>query len=415
MVSFDEPARVVMERCDTLGGYSEEPDRLTRRYGTAPMRQANEAVSGWMQSAGMEVRQDAVGNLIGRYEASVPSAPTLLLGSHLDTVRDAGKYDGPLGVMVALACIERLHARDERLPFAVEVAAFADEEGLRFHTAYLGSAAFAGILDQAVLTQADGEGTTVAEAVRAFGGDPDALRIGTRRRDDLIGYCEVHIEQGPVLEAQGLPVGVVSSIQGQTRIAVSFQGVAGHAGTVPMSLRHDTLCAASEFVLAVESLARETPELVATVGQLEVEPGASNVIPGQVALSLDVRHPEDELRERAVLRMRERAEAIAGEREVMLQWQLVSENRSVPCSPRLTEILAEAVSDTGQPVLRLASGAGHDAVSMATLTEIAMLFVRCKGGVSHSPAESVEQSDVAVAVEVLDRFLQRMASRGGVA
>jgi allantoate deiminase len=415
MISFDESARVVMERCDILGGYSEESDRLTRRYGSAPMRLANEAVGGWMRAAGMAVRTDAVGNLIGRYEASTAGAPTLLLGSHLDTVRDAGKYDGPLGVMAALACVERLHARDERLPFAIEVLGFADEEGLRFHTAYLGSTVFAGTFDANTLNQSDGDEITLAGAMRAFGGDPDTLVASARRKDDLLGYCEVHIEQGPVLEAQGVPVGVVSAIQGQTRVSLTFTGVAGHAGTVPMALRHDTLCAASEFVLAVELLARKTPGLVATVGQLEVEPGASNVIVGRAVLSLDVRHPEDEVRESAVQRLRERAEQLASERRVTVKWQPVSENHSVPCSPRLTETLAEAVADAGHPVPRLASGAGHDAVPMSSLTDIAMLFVRCKGGVSHSPAESVEVADVAAAIEVLERFLGRLTSQGGAA
>jgi allantoate deiminase len=417
MTTYDESARVVMQRCDVLGGYSEEPDRLTRRYGTAPMRQVNEAVSGWMQAAGMDVRRDAVGNLIGRYEASVPGAGMLLLGSHLDTVRDAGKYDGPLGVMVALACVERLHTRGERLPFAIEVVGFADEEGLRFHTAYLGSTAFAGTFDRNALGLTDGDGTTLASAIRAFGGDPDALVVNGHRRGELRGelrgYCEVHIEQGPVLEAQGLPAGVVSAIQGQTRVALTFTGQAGHAGTVPMAMRRDPLCAASEFVLAVEALARETDGLVATVGQLEVDPGASNVIPGRVSLSLDVRHPDDTVRERTVRDAQTRAEALVQVRGVTVGWQVVSEHGSVPCSPRLANVLAEVVADADHPVLRLASGAGHDAVPLSALTDVAMLFVRCKGGVSHAPAESVSVEDVAVAVEVLERFIQRLVAQGG--
>lgn len=415
MISFDESARAVMERCDILGGYSEESDRLTRRYGTSPMRQVNEVVGGWMREAGMDVRTDAVGNLIGRYEAASPDAPTLLLGSHLDTVRDAGKYDGPLGVMVAVTCVERLYVRGERLSFAIEVIGFADEEGLRFHTAYLGSTVFTGASDPRALNQTDSDGITLADAIRAFGGDPDALTASARRRDDLIGYCEVHIEQGPVLEAEGLPVGVVSAIQGQTRVALTFSGVAGHAGTVPMMMRHDALCAASEFVLAVESLARETPEMVATVGQLHVEPGASNVIVGRAELSLDVRHPNDSAREAAVRQLLERVEQLVEARGVAVEWQPVSENRSAPCSPSLSGALAEGIADIGYPVLRLASGAGHDAAPVSALTDIAMLFVRCKGGVSHSPLESVEQADVAVAIEALERFLMRLADQGGVA
>jgi allantoate deiminase len=269
MTSEETSARTVMEWCDILGSYSEEPDRLTRPFASAAMRQANEAVAQWMRDTGMTVQRDAIGNLLGRYEARTPGAKTLLFGSHLDSVRDAGKYDGPLGVMVALACVARLHQRQERLPFAIEVLGFADEEGLRYHSAYLGSRAMTGTFDLEALQLTDANGITLAEAIRAFSGNPDpaALRTPRWHRDDLVGYCEVHIEQGPVLEARDLPVTVVSAIAGQSRITVQFTGEAGHAGTVPMSLRRDALCAAAEFVLAVEALGRSTQGLVATVGQ----------------------------------------------------------------------------------------------------------------------------------------------------
>jgi allantoate deiminase len=413
--SYADAARLVLERCDQLGSYSEETDRRTRRYGTEAMRQANEAVQGWMLAAGMRPRQDAIGNLVARYEAAAPDAKTLLLGSHLDTVRDAGKYDGPLGVLVALACIERLSARGLRLPFTVELVAFADEEGLRFHSAYLGSSAYAGMLQNEVLDLADPDGVTLREAIHAFGGDPGALGTAAHKRDELLGYCEVHIEQGPVLEANGLPVGVVSAIQGQTRVTLSMTGIAGHAGTVPMSLRHDALCAAAEFVVAAERLAQSRPALVATVGQLTVEPGASNVIPGHVALSLDVRHPDDQMRQTALTDLRTEAEAIADRRGVSLDWQPVSDQPSLRCSPQLIHLQANVVAAAGHPVLMVASGAGHDGVMISTLTDIAMFFVRCKGGISHSPAESVELADVAVAIEVLERFMLLLADEGGAA
>lgn len=275
-------ARRVMERCDILGGISEQSDCLTRRFATAAMREANTAVAGWMRDAGMGVRQDSVGNLIGRYEACDGGARTLLLGSHLDTVRDAGRYDGPLGVLVALALVERLRARGQRLLFALDVVAFADEEGLRYHTSYLGSRALAGAFDPADLQREDEDGIAMSAAIRDFGGDPAAISRDKRDPDTALAYCEVHIEQGPVLEHRGLPVGVVSTIMGQSRFDVEFVGEAGHAGTVPMDLRRDALCAAAEFVLAVEGLARADAGLVATVGQLVVGPGASNVIPGHV-------------------------------------------------------------------------------------------------------------------------------------
>src|SRR5437868_6829301 len=344
MTSEETSARTVMEWCDILGSYSEEPDRLTRPFASRAMRQANEAVAKWMQAAGMTVQRDAIGNLIGRYEARSEGAKTLLLGSHLDSVRDAGKYDGPLGVMIALACVERLHQRQERLPFAIEVLGFADEEGLRYQTAYLGSKAMTGTFDLEALQLTDTEEIPLADAIRTFGGkpDPQVLRTPRWQRDDLLGYCEVHIEQGPVLEARGLPVAVVSAIAGQSRITVRFTGEAGHAGTVPMSLRHDALCAAAEFVLAVETLACSLTGVVATVGQASVQPGASNVIPGKVTLSLDVRHQDNEVRELVNDQLEEMAREICSTREVSLDWQLLQEHKTIPCSPELTKLLEQA-------------------------------------------------------------------------
>jgi allantoate deiminase len=408
-MDIEASARTIMERCDILGGYSEEPGILTRRFGTPAMRQVNERVAAWMQDTGMTVRQDNAGNLVGRYEASSEGARTLLLGSHLDTVRDAGKYDGPLGVLTALACVQRLHERQERLPFAIEIFAFADEEGLRFHSSYLGSKVVAGTFEPATLRLADSEGVTLAGAMRTFGGNPDVLQAAKRDGSDLLGYLEVHIEQGPVLEALKLPVGVVSSIAGQSRISVNFSGEAGHAGTVPMSMRHDALCAAAEFVLAVEALGRSLPGLVATVGQITAQPGASNVIPGLVTLSLDVRHQDDAVHEQACRQLQEQASSTGTARGISPGWHTLQQHRTVPCSPRLTQLLAQAIETAKYPVYSLPSGAGHDAVAMSDLTEIAMLFVRCKGGISHHPAESVAPEDVAAAIEVLEQFLLLLA------
>jgi allantoate deiminase len=408
-MSNDTYAHVVMQRCDELAGFSEEPGRLTRRFATTALREANAAVAGWMRAAGMVVRQDAIGNLAGRYEADRPGAKTLLLGSHLDSVVDAGRYDGPLGVLAALACVQRLRDQGWRLPFAIELYGFADEEGVRYHTAYLGSQAVAGTLDPATLELADADGITLAEAIRAAGGDPARLAEARRRGDDLLGYVEVHIEQGPVLEARGLPVGVVSAIAGQSRFALRFAGVAGHAGTVPMELRQDALCAAAELVLAAEALARATPGLVATVGQIAARPGASNVIPGTATLSLDVRHQDDARRRAAIETLREQAQQIAQARRVALEWQSVQESRALACDAALAGLLEHAIASLGHPVAWLPSGAGHDGVALSTLAPIAMLFVRCKGGISHNPAESVDQADVAVAIEVLGHFLTLLA------
>ena len=404
-----EAATTVMERCEVLGGISEEPGVLTRPYGTRAMGEVNDVVSGWMREAGMTVRQDAIGNLIGRYEGS--GEKTLILGSHLDTVRDAGKFDGILGVMVALACVQGLHDRNERLPYALEVVAFADEEGLRFGTTFLGSSVYAGAFDEKRLSLEDRDGVTLAEAVRTFGGDPEALEEGGREDGDLLGYCEVHIEQGPVLEELGLPVGVVSAINGQSRVGGTFSGKAGHAGTVPMEGRRDALCAAAEFVVEVERAARREPGSVATVGEISALPGANNVIPGEARLSLDVRHQDDAARERLRDHLEALAREIAASHGCESEWQVRQETGAVPADPELGALLEEAVEESGVPAKRLPSGAGHDAAQVAALAPVAMLFVRCKEGISHNPAESVEKEDVGAAIGVMRGFLSLVARR----
>ena len=399
--------RIVIERCRYLARCSEEAGAIMRPFASEAMRCAHERVSEWMREAGMAVRRDNVGNLRGGFEGT--GKTTLLLGSHLDSVRNAGKYDGPLGVTVAIAAVQRLHDAGTRLPFAIEVLGFADEEGLRFGSTYLGSRAVAGTFDLANLARTDGDGTTMREAIRAFGGDPDRIDDDRWSGGPLLGYCEVHIEQGPVLEARNLPVGVVSAIAGQGRHRITFTGEAAHAGTTPMDKRRDALVAASVFVQAVEDYAGSDKGLVATVGQLEVRPGAANVIPGEVALSLDVRHPDDSERLIASRRLLDIAAEIAKHRNIGLASSQISANTTVPCSRRLASTLLRAVQDLGHPVVELASGAGHDAVAMSAITEVGMLFVRCKGGVSHNPAESVTTDDVSVAIDVLSRFLELLA------
>ncbi len=397
-------AAAVLRRCDELAAFSEEEGRLTRRFATPALRQAGEAIREWMEAAGLDTRRDAIGNVIGRLGEN--ERRTLLIGSHLDTVRDAGRYDGMLGVLVAIGCLERLRDHGRSLPYAVEVLAFADEEGARYGTGYLGSSVVAGCFDTADLERRDAEGVTLADAVRAFGGDPRGLSSARRDPADLIGYYEVHIEQGPVLESEGVPVGVVTAIAGQTGGRIVFTGAAGHAGTVPMALRRDALGAAAEFVVAVEAAACDHDGAVATVGNLEVEPGTRNVIPGRVVLSLDVRHAADSVRESVLTRLRERAGAIAGSRGVGFEWEVGRGTRTVACSTELAELVGQAVVATGHPLIRLASGAGHDAVMLSTIAPVAMLFVRCSGGISHNPAESVTIDDVAAAIDATTRFLE---------
>jgi allantoate deiminase len=408
-------AHTVLERCDLLARCSEEPGRLTRRFATPALEEARALVDGWMREAGLSTHRDPLGNLYGRRPGGPLSGRppddgerALMLGSHIDTVRDAGRYDGPLGVLVALACAERL--RDADLPFALEVAAFADEEGVRYGTGYLGSSVPAGRLDEAWLERVDADGTTLADAIRGWGGQPEAIAGSRRRPEELLGYVEVHIEQGPVLDDRDLPVGVVTGIAGQTRARVTFTGRAGHAGTTPMEGRRDALAAAAEWIAAVEAAAHGGGGLVATVGQIAAEPGAPNVIPGRVTASLDVRHTDDAARERAVAALRERAARIAAARGIQTAWDELQSTAAVPCSPEFTEELAAAVTDAGHEAPRLASGAGHDAAMMATIAPVAMLFVRCAGGVSHHPDESVRLGDVEVAIDVTTRFVERLAA-----
>ena len=360
----------------------------------------------------MDVRVDAVGDLRGRFESDGSTGPALLLGSHLDSVRDAGRYDGPLGVLVAIEAVERLRSRRRAMPFPIEVLAFADEEGLRFQSTYLGSCALAGNFDPAFLNLIDADGVTLRQAMANFGGDPDALAGAALRPGEAFGYLEVHIEQGPYLESVDVPVGVVTAISGQSRILASFTGVAGHAGTVAMNLRRDPLPAAAEFVLAAESLARQTSGLLATVGTIEAIPGASNVIPGETRFTLDVRHPDDALRIDAVLGLERIAHDIAAARSLGVEWRIARDHPAVLCDASLTTRLTDAVASAGLRVERLPSGAGHDAVVMSEVVPVAMLFVRCAGGISHHPAESVRADDVALAIDVVDRFLDSLATEG---
>jgi allantoate deiminase len=373
-------ATTVIERCELLSTISEEPGIVVRPYGSLAMDEVNNIVADWMQVAGMNTRRDEIGNLIGRYEGE--GEKTLILGSHLDTVRDAGKYDGILGVMVALACVQQLHNRGESLPFSIEVVAFADEEGLRFGTTFLGSSVYAGAFDKKLLDLEDQNGVTLSQAVHTFGGNPDALERTGRGSEDLLGYYEVHIEQGPVLEQKDLPVGVVSAINGQSRMRIGFAGKAGHAGTVPMEHRRDALCAAAELVLEAEQIARAEPEAVATVGEISVLPGAVNVIPAETIHSLDLRHPDDAVRERLRDHLKKRTGEIAVSRGCGHEWQLRQEISAVSADPEFSSLLENAVEHMGITAHQLLNGAGHDAAQMATLTSVTMLFVRCKEGLA---------------------------------
>jgi len=401
-----DPGRI-MERCEALARHSELPGGLTRVFLSPEQRAATDKVLAWMREAGMQAKLDAMGNAAGRYEGNRPGLPCLMLGSHLDTVRDAGKYDGMLGVISAIECVSFLHSKNKRLPFAIEVIGFGDEEGVRFGTTLLGSRAVAGIFDGQVLKAKDPQGKTMADALREFGLEPDGIPRLARKKGEVLAYAELHIEQGPVLETEGLPVGVVTAINGFSRLRVTLRGAAGHAGTVPMKLRRDALAATAECVLTVERIARGHPELVGTVGRLEAKPGAINVIPGEVMFTVDVRAPQDALRNDAVSKMTSEIRRIAQDRQLDCNTETLQEFGVTACAPRLMEQMDRAVASEGFKVRRLPSGAGHDGMALGAIADICMLFVRCKGGISHSPLESITQDDAAAGVRVLMSFIER--------
>ncbi|MGI9302286.1 MAG: allantoate amidohydrolase [Gammaproteobacteria bacterium] len=402
----------IMAHIDALAECSESPDLLTRSYLTAEHRRANERVMQWMNAAGMASRIDAVGNVVGRYEGRAPGLPAVVLGSHLDTVPDGGKFDGMLGVVTPIACVAALHQRRERLPFAIEVIGFGDEEGTRFQSALFGSRAVAGTIDKAALKEADADGVTLEEALHAFGLNPGEIDEAQRTSHEFLAYVELHIEQGPILESEGLPVGVVTAISGQTRLAVTIDGKAGHAGTVPMNLRADALTAAAEIVLKVEAICRETPGAVGTVGRLEALPGAANVIPGHVGLTIDMRAPTDDLRNAIVEIIQSHARAVGRQRGLGVHIENYHSSATCACSPAVMEQLETSVEAMGIASRCLPSGAGHDASAIADLTDVGMLFVRCREGISHHPDESITVEDAETAAQVMLHFLRNFDPGG---
>jgi allantoate deiminase len=397
----------IVSRINQLGAISETGDNLTRIFLSPEHRSAADLILSWMKDAGMAAHLDAIGNVCGRYEGERAGLPCLMLGSHYDTVRDAGKWDGPLGVITAIACVADLNRRGVRLPFAVEIVGFADEEGVRFASTLLGSRAVAGTFDESVLNTRDRDGVSMREALAQFGLDPDRIGAAARVRRELHAYVELHIEQGPVLEQQNIPVGVVTAIAGATRLAANLSGMAGHAGTVPMALRRDALAGAAECIVAVEQFCRDDGSgLVGTVGAITALPGATNVIPGKVSFTLDIRAPTDTHRKGAVAEIVRQIEAIAKRRELSLQIDVTHENRTVPCAPWLKAQMAEAVAAEGFGAFELPSGAGHDGMAMIDIADVAMLFVRCRGGISHNPAEHVEPADADAGARVLLRLIE---------
>jgi allantoate deiminase len=397
----------LMGRLAELAGVSDGPG-LTRLFLSPSHRRAADLVARWMEEAGLAARIDAIGNVVGWNGVK---GPRLILGSHIDTVRDAGWFDGNYGVLAAIEAVERAG----KLPFGVEVIAFGDEEGVRFPATLSGSRAVAGSFDHAALAGRDADGVMMGAALQAFGGDPNLVVAEARDPAQVLGYVELHIEQGPVLEAEGLAAGVVTAINGASRYAVSVAGQAGHAGTVPMTMRHDALTAAAEMVLAVEAVACERVDVVATVGALSVKPGAPNSIPGAVEFSIDLRAPVDADRLDAASAILAGLDRIALSRRVDYELLQTHDAAAAACAPWLqARLMAAVAAHTGRN-FALPSGAGHDAMAMAELCPVGMVFVRCRGGVSHTPEEFLSAEDAAMGVEILSDFLRGFSTEGSVA
>ncbi|UQN09857.1 allantoate amidohydrolase [Deinococcus sp. QL22] len=401
--------QTVLDACHTLAGFTTTPGSITRLFLTPPMHDVHAFLEDWARRLGMTSRVDAAGNLRCRWEGTEPNAPTLYLGSHLDTVPNAGAYDGILGVVLGFALVETLSGT--RLPFALEVQGFSEEEGVRYGASFFGSLALLGTAGP-MLDLRDAGSQTLRDALTEFGLDAEALP-SAEIIGETLGFFEIHIEQGPVLEAAGQSVGIVEAIAGQSRLDLTFTGRASHAGTTPMPLRRDALAAAARFVVAAEELARSTPGLVATVGMMDVKPGAGNVIPGEVRCSLDIRHAHDEVRLAALPELLDSAKQFASERGVTVTVMPKMEVQATPMHLQFRALLHQAASDVGLPHPELVSGAGHDAMVMAARMPSAMLFVRSPGGLSHHPDEAVLAEDVTDALALGERFLHLLAAQSG--
>ncbi len=404
--------RALVGRHEELARISEPGPGVTRLFATSEHLQAIELLRDWMQTAGMTTRVDAAGNLVGRWAADPAAggnAKAILIGSHHDTVRQGGRYDGAMGVLLAIACVEALAAAGRRLDFHVDVVCFSDEEGTRYGTSLIGSRAIAGVLEEAVLDWKDAGGVRMRDAMSRAGFAPERLATCAYRPAETLGYVEAHIEQGPVLEQENLPVGLVTGIAVGSRYRFTVEGVPGHAGTVPMAQRRDALTAAAAMVLACEHVARERAEVVATVGRLEVSPGATNVIPGAVTFTLDLRAPDEPRQSAALEAMVIAVERVARERMVAVRHEAYYRADGCEMDTAMRAALARAIEAEGLPVRELFSGAGHDALALRHIAPVGMLFVRCRDGISHHPDEHAEPADMVTAARVLLRFLADFA------
>lgn len=404
---YSDRANIILQRADMLAAISDDTTCISRIFGTKAFVKSLSVIESWMQKAGLQTHVDHVGNVRGKWQSKITNAKTLVIGSHFDTVNNAGKYDGILGVLMAIDLVEQIVEEGIELPFNIEVVAFSDEEGVRFHTTYLGSKVLTGTLDAAWLDFKDDSGLTIAQVIEQIGGNCEKLVTDAIPKEDWLGYFEIHIEQGPVLWREKVPVAVVSGIAGQQRLEFTFYGEAGHAGTVPMNMRLDALTCAAECIVYIESYAKTThSEVLATVGKMHIENSATNVIPGKVTFSLDIRSGNELLLKKAIQDIHIKVAEITARRYIKMDTRILMEMSPVQCDSHLTLGLAEAIQDCGCPLISLTSGAGHDAVAISQVAPVSMLFVRCYEGISHNPLENVELEDVAFAIKVSDRFVR---------
>ena len=396
----------ITEMIEALALISEDKDFLTRRYLTSQHKKVNELVADWMSVAGMKAWQDPIGNIVGRSEGHENGLPALMLGSHLDTVVNAGKYDGMLGVVTAIHCIASLLRQGKRLPFAVEVIGFADEEGTRFKSTYLGSKAVAGTFDLDTLDRLDSDEISMKEALDKFGLKKENIPNAARKKSEISAYLELHIEQGPVLEDNNLAAGIVTEIAGATRLTIEIIGKAGHAGTVPLHLRQDALVTASECIVKLEKIAKASANTVVTVGEISIKPGASNVIPGHAKFTVDLRSSENSVREKVENELQQALQEICTNRKAKLITTKTHSAESTKCSNEVIKQLENAFVQSGYPTYFLPSGAGHDTAAMSDLTETGMIFLRCREGISHNPAESVKSEDIEAGFRIMLKFIE---------
>ena len=402
-------AERILRKINELSSISEDEGCIIRTYGTKAFIEGRSKVEQWMKEAGLQTRIDNIGNVRGRVLSKFNKAKTFVIASHIDTIINAGKFDGPLGVLMGLGLIEQLIQLKTELPFHIELIGFCDEEGCRFHTTYLGSKVVAGSFDKAMLDTKDAAGISLREVIIAIEGDVTGLDKDVIEKEDWAGYFEIHIEQGPVLYEKNIPVGVVTAIAGQCRVAIIFKGEAGHAGTVPMDMRKDALACAAEFILETEKFAADNKKgVVATVGKLHIINSASNVIPGEVTSYLDLRSADQATLSTSYETIKKIAEKICIKRNILLEWNLIQQTKPIVCNAEMNKLLAQSIKEAGYELVELVSGAGHDAVPVSAVSPVAMLFVRCFKGISHNPLENVELKDLAAAIKVSDNFIAQL-------